>query len=88
MRRITFIAGILITFSGPAGESASTAPENLTPLVLDFERHHNPFIRKLFGCPAAGPISAETCRPAHATFSYGDFLAARHRAARLYSLDE
>ena len=88
MRRITFIAAALITFSGPAGKSSPTAPDDLRPLVIDFERRHDPFVRKLFGCPPAGPLNEETCRASHATFSYGDFLAARHRAARLYSLDE
>lgn len=88
MRRLTFIAATLIAFSGTAGESASTAPSDLRPLVVDFERRHDPFVRKLFGCQPTGPLNSDTCRAAHATFSYGDFLAARHRAARLYALDE
>lgn len=88
MRRLIFAIVLLVLFSGPVGESAPTAPADLRPLVIDFERRHNPFVRKLFGCPPTGPLNDETCRASHATFSYGDFLAARHRAARLYSLDE
>ena len=82
MKRLLFASSILLFFTGTAGESASTAPDDLRPLIVDFERRHDPFVRKIFGCEPRGPLTEETCRPSRATFSYGDFLAARHRAAR------
>jgi hypothetical protein len=51
-----------------------------------FERPHDAFARKLFGCPSVGEISHETCKPSLSEFDYAAFRKAREAAKTLYGL--
>ena len=89
MRRGLLLFGLFLLASGQTGRSSQTFnPVDLRVLVVDFEHPHDRFVRKLFGCPAAGPLTDDVCRPARGIVSYGDFMAARKRAAKLYDLTE
>lgn len=54
--------------------------------VIRFEKHHDRFVRNLFGCSATGEISSKYCHAESGILSYGDYNAARKAAAKLYSL--
>lgn len=90
MLRRGFITVVLL-FGGAQGTGRSQqymSRDELLARVVAFEKHHDRFVRKLIGCPSTGPLDETTCRPARGIISYGDFLNARHAAAKLYSLPE
>ena len=62
--------------------------DDLRAKVISFEHKHDPFVRDLFGCTATGPMSEESCEDGRSTINYEKFIAARHAAAKLYSLRE
>lgn len=59
--------------------------EQRTAAVV-FDQHWNLYIRRLFGCPDAGEISADTCRPVAGTTDYREFIRAREQAKKLFDL--
>lgn len=56
--------------------------------LLPFERHHDRFVREYFGCPPTGEISNKTCKIENGRLNYGEFLAARKAAMKLYNIEE
>lgn len=59
--------------------------------VVNFEKHYDPFYRKLAGCPPASkrPILGEgDCRPREGVLDYADFRKARQAAMSLFDLAE
>jgi len=56
--------------------------------VLGFEKHWNPFIRKLFGCPLDGPTDAATCQPKLGTYDFAEFKKSKNVAKKLFELKE
>lgn len=55
--------------------------------AANFERHYDPFVRQLFGCPPEGPTNKETCTfPAYV--NYAEFQKARSAASKLFDLKE
>ena len=89
MRRGLLFLGLFLLTTGQTGRSNQTLdPTDLRVRVVDFERRHDKFVRKLFGCPPTGFLTEDVCRPVRGIVSYGDFMAARSRAAKLYGLTE
>jgi hypothetical protein len=89
MRKLLYFSILFLLFSGKTGRSGPAYDiDDLKVRVLSFEERHDKFVRKLFGCPETGIIVPSDCRPAHGIVSYGDFISARKRAAKLYSLEE
>ncbi len=89
MRRGLLLPGLFLLATGQAGRSSQTFnPVDLRVRVVDFEHPHDRFVRKLFGCPPTGVLTEDVCRPIRGIVSYGDFMAARSRAAKLYDLTE
>jgi hypothetical protein len=59
--------------------------------VLNFERHYDPFFRKLAGCPLMSEkpfLAAGDCRPQFGTVSYSDYAKARKAATALFQFPE
>jgi hypothetical protein len=54
--------------------------------ALVFEKHWDPFIRRLFGCELEGPTTAETCRPALGQVDRREYERARNAAKKLFEL--
>ncbi len=63
------------------------APDHLVR-ALGFERHWNPYFRKLFGCPLEGLADGTNCKPALGWTDYREYRKARSEAKKLFDLVE
>lgn len=89
MRRLLITVTLFLLCTSRTGQSQQPLTrDDLVSRVYAFEKHHDRFVRKLVGCPLKGPLDDSVCRPSRGIISYGDFLNARHAAAKLYSLPE
>ena len=65
----------------------SSAPvDNLRWQTLAFERHWNPFVRHLFGCPLEGLTTVENCHFYRAKVDYANFRRSCEEAKKLWRL--
>lgn len=69
----------------PAGTSQLRITDEMQVNAVNFERHHLPFIKDLFGCPP-NPIHFSQCHPGRGILNYREYTQARKAAAKLYSL--
>lgn len=76
LRKFLLTVGFLL-YSAPTPDS-----------IITFERHHDRFVRDYFGCPPSGEISSITCHSRNARLNYGEFLAAKKAAMKLYEIEE
>lgn len=68
---------------------SQNAPEfDLRIAVVEFEKYHDPFVRKLFGCPLTGELTPEVCKLALGTLDYNLWRKSRAAAAKLYQFKE
>lgn len=62
--------------------------DDLRISALEFDRHWDTYIRKLFGCDLKGPTTPETCLESRATVDYMAFKRSRERAKKVFDLVE
>lgn len=84
--RRTLFATILAFFSTKA--HAATVDDTVFRNVLDFEKVWDQFVRALFGCPAEGPVTKETCNPSLGRLDYGAFAKARKAARKVFDFPQ
>lgn len=75
MRRTLALIGLLLS-----------PQDDLTQKLLTFERHHDLFIRRYYGCQLAVPLTPEVCKPFLGQFDYREFRSACVAAKDLYNL--
>ncbi len=83
LRAAVLFALLILT---PNRLASTEEVDTLQQRVLAFEKSHDRFVRRLFGCPDSGIITETSCRPKFGYISYGDYTHARKSAARLYAL--
>ncbi len=66
--------------------SGGSTYDDLRLSVIEFEKHWDRFVRRLFGCRPDGEISPDTCKPAEGSIDYAAFSAVRKVARKLFDL--
>jgi hypothetical protein len=57
--------------------------------AMEFEKHWNTYIRRLFGCEEEGAITrTDQCKPVLGQIDYKAFLKSKDRAKRVFGLTE
>lgn len=78
-----FIAALIVIFPS----SPADTYDELRVKAVNFERHYDPFVRNLFGCPPLGETTVETCT-LPPFINYGEYQKARIAAIKLFDLKE
>lgn len=56
--------------------------------ALAFEKHWDPYVRRLFGCAAAGDTNLTSCRIRQGSIDYREYASARDAAKLLFDLKD
>ena len=88
MRRSVITLALFIAAAASMGGDESATQHDMQRWVIDFEHHHDPFVRDLFGCPPTGTMSDEVCFPRQGRVDAGMYKKARKAAAALYGLKD
>jgi hypothetical protein len=74
--------------SRPFRNASGWTSDDHTREVLEFEKHWDPYVRRLFGCALTGPFDETNCSPGAQERDVKSYMRARRAAMRVFDLKE